>query len=182
MFRAAFLLQPFLAVLQVADIGLDLPELQLLRSRLQQGEALQEQLDDVLGAAGAERASINSLKALQQQASNCGLALSGGCFQYQICLLVLGAAGAERSSINSLKALQQQASSCGLALSCESSCATAVLMPAALLRRSSMLAAGMLLLFIIARTACAGHCRLFLPGIAGSVLSVTLEFAHTPHP
>jgi hypothetical protein len=61
----------------VADIGLALPELQLLRSRLQQGEALQEQLDDVLGASGQERANINALKALQQHASSCGLALIG---------------------------------------------------------------------------------------------------------
>jgi hypothetical protein len=61
----------------VADIGLQLPELQLLHSRLQQGEALQEQLDDVLGASGQERANINALKALQQHASSCGLALIG---------------------------------------------------------------------------------------------------------
>jgi hypothetical protein len=64
-------------VLQVSDIGLDLPELQLLLSRLQQGDALQEQLDDLLAASGEERASINTLKALQQHASSCGLALSG---------------------------------------------------------------------------------------------------------
>ncbi|WIA16623.1 hypothetical protein OEZ85_013288 [Tetradesmus obliquus] len=62
---------------EVADVGLELPELALLRARLAQGEGLQEQLDEALGAEGEERASIASLKALQQQASSCGLALSG---------------------------------------------------------------------------------------------------------
>lgn len=69
---------PLLILVQVADVGLELPELALLRARLAQGEGLQEQLDEALGAEGEERASIASLKALQQQASSCGLALSGG--------------------------------------------------------------------------------------------------------
>jgi ribosomal protein L37E len=122
----------------VADIGLELPELQLLHSRLQQGDALQEQLDDVLGASGQERANINALKALQQHASSCGLALIGAFkFWLDVRESTCSICGGGKASmlqlyqhyvidcalrlcmplcINALKALQQHASSCGLAL------------------------------------------------------------------
>jgi hypothetical protein len=63
---------------EVLDIGLELPEQQLLRQRLQEGAALQEQIMEVLSAEGDERYDVHGLRDLQQQAGSCGLALKGG--------------------------------------------------------------------------------------------------------
>lgn len=62
---------------EVLDVGLELPEQQLLKQRLEEGSALQEQISDVLGAEGDDRYDVHGLRDLQQQASTCGLALEG---------------------------------------------------------------------------------------------------------
>jgi SWI/SNF-related matrix-associated actin-dependent regulator 1 of chromatin subfamily A len=62
---------------EVLDIGLELPEQQLLRQRLQEGAALQDQIMEVLSAEGDERYDVHGLRDLQQQANSCGLALKG---------------------------------------------------------------------------------------------------------
>jgi hypothetical protein len=62
---------------EVLDVGLELPEQQLLRQRLEEGQALQDQITEVLATEGDERYDVHGLRELQQQASTCGLALGG---------------------------------------------------------------------------------------------------------
>jgi SWI/SNF-related matrix-associated actin-dependent regulator 1 of chromatin subfamily A len=62
---------------EVLDIGLELPEQQLLRQRLEEGVTLQEQISEVLSAEGDDRYDVHGLRDLQHQASTCGLALEG---------------------------------------------------------------------------------------------------------
>lgn len=64
---------------EVVDVGLELPEQQLLRERLDEGAALQDQITEVLAAEGDDRYDVHTLRGLQQQASSCGLALQGAC-------------------------------------------------------------------------------------------------------
>lgn len=63
--------------LQVFHVGLELPEVQFLRSRLATGRELQTRIAAVLAATGEDRCDIPALRALQQHAASCGLALSG---------------------------------------------------------------------------------------------------------
>jgi hypothetical protein len=62
---------------EAGDVGLELPEQQLLQQRLADGAALQDHIAHVLAAAGDDRADLHGLKQLQVQANSCGLALTG---------------------------------------------------------------------------------------------------------
>lgn len=62
---------------QVSHVGLELPEVQFLRARLESGQELQARMAAVLAAEGEDRCDIPALRALQQHVASCGLALSG---------------------------------------------------------------------------------------------------------
>lgn len=79
-------------ILQAADISLELPEVLLLRARLEEGEALQVQLTEALAADGDDRADVATLRDLAAAAHSCGLALQGA--QRRVCSAGCAAAGA----------------------------------------------------------------------------------------